>query len=488
MRNCDVPGHPSAPLAPWEPQDFVPAGVTIVDSCATGGGLGIATNGQMAGGPAGVVLVRPLGARNSIKFIKAVLWYAARLAGTGQPLQFWTTDYHVDGTFVQGISNGPPGSENLVAEQQLGPATNVFQTGIHCGQPFGMPQTGDPCFPAQNTPLLFRGMEVTLSEDVRPLVSQPVGTLVAGGPQSGVRTLSYAASDLESGLAKVDAMLDDTVVATHDFTTRCFYSDFTVCPPSQDETLNVDTRGVPNGSYRLTLRVQDAAGNVSVVSGASPIEVANTAPVEPTVAATFTLSAHFKGTARPTLVVPYARRTSLSGRLVGSVPVPAGATVEVLERVDRPAAKEVVVGSARTTADGSFSYILEARRPSRALRLAYRSNDGSATISAPMKLRVRAASSLHASLRGRVIHFSGRVRSVPVPSRGLSIWMEGRAPGSTWTSFAHLHTTRNGRFSGRYRLKVRRPGVTLSVRAVVRAQKNYPYVSARSRTKRLVVG
>ncbi len=50
-------------------------------------------------------------------------------------------------------------------------------------------------------------MEVTLSEDMPPSVLPPAGTLLSDGPQSGVRTLTYAASDPQSGLAKVEVLL-----------------------------------------------------------------------------------------------------------------------------------------------------------------------------------------------------------------------------------------------------------------------------------------
>ena len=67
-------------------------------------------------------------------------------------------------------------------------------------------------------------MEVTLSEDLLPAVMSPGGTLLTVGPQRGVRTVSYAASDPQSGLAKVEVLLDDTVVKTHDLASRCSYS------------------------------------------------------------------------------------------------------------------------------------------------------------------------------------------------------------------------------------------------------------------------
>ena len=59
--------------------------------------------------------------------------------------------------------------------------------------------------------------------------------------------------------------------------------------------------------------------------------------------------------------------------------------------------------------------------------------------------------------------------------------MEGRSPGSAWTQFKSLRTDSKGRFSGTYRLRVRRPGVVLKIRAVVPSENGYGYVSSRSR-------
>lgn len=208
------------------------------------------------------------------------------------------------------------------------------------------------------------------------------------------------------------------------------------------------------------------------------MEVAN-APVVPQ-AFSYSITAGFKGSSRSTLTVPYGRRVSVRGRMtLGAQPGPGGAQLDILERIGRRAS-EVAVGSARTEADGSFAYVLPAKRPSRTIRLAYRPPGSDGSFSPVMRLRVRAAASLRASLRGVVMRFRGVVHSRPIPGRGKLVRLEGRAPGSAWKSFATIRTDRRGRFSGRYRLRVHRPGVRLKVRAVVPSEKNYPYVGSRS--------
>ncbi len=260
-----------------------------------------------------------------------------------------------------------------------------------------------------------------------------------------------------------------------------------MCPPSDDQTLEVDTREVPNGSHDLTLRVTDAAGNQQVVHGERAIEVANEGPAAPTNALQYALAANFKGTSRRTLTVPYGRRVSLRGRLTQGSKAAAGIAVEVLERADRRGAPEKATRKVLTKADGSFSIGLATSRPSRVVRLAYRPAGAGQVVSPALKLRVIGASRMRASLRGRVVRFSGNVLSGPIPKRGKRVQMEGRSPGSAWTVFKNLRTDKKGRFSGTYRLRVRRPGVVLKVRAIVPSEAGYGYLSSRSRAVTLRV-
>lgn len=487
MLNCSVPGRGDWPLDPWTRSDTPETSVTMVDACLAGGGFGITVGGtrQLRGGTAhGISLQKPIGPGTQIKFVKLKLWYAARLAGTGQALYFGSGDARSDGSHHSGLVFGPPGSEEMVSEQQLSPDTTDVQLGIQCG-PGGV-VSPEPCVPAHDVPLLIRGVEVTLSEDVQPIAVAAGGTLLEDGPQSGIRTVSYSAADAQSGLSKVEVLLDERLVASHDMTPRCHYGDFTVCPASLDGTLEVDTRAVPNGPHRMTLRVQDAAGNQRLVQREQPVDVVNEPPAGSRSA--FSVVAKFSGTSRTTITAPYGRRVVVRGRLTReSQPVGAGVPLEVLERLDRKGERAELASRVATKADGSFTAVIATNRPSRVVLLAYREAGGSPVVSRALKVRVRAASRLRASLRGRVVRFSGRVISGPVAKRGKRVLMEGRSPGSAWTQFKSVRTNRSGQFSGTYRLRVRRPGVLLKIRAVVPTEEGYGYVSARSRAVTLRV-
>lgn len=494
MRNCDVPGHPNSLLGPWYVDDLPPS-ITTVDACATGGGVGfrIVASQLSPGDSAVLVLRRPHeGPQLGIQLVKASLWYAARLAGSGQELNVFSLDFRSNPPVLPWLINGPPGSENLSFEQEFNPTeTHLYKVGFECG-PISSPRPPGACVPNHAMPFQVRGMEVVLSEETPPIVLRPGGTLLERGPQSGARTVTYAVSDPQSGLALIEVLLGGTVVARHDLTSRCSYSDWTVCPASRDDTLTIDTRTVANGSHRLTIRARDAAGNEAVADGDTAIEVFNAPTPAPSAESnnvqTYALSARFKDSSRSTLTVPYGKRISVSGRLTqGSQPAAAGTVVEVLEKLDRRGAREVSVARVEAKADGSLSTVLLTTKPSRRLRLAYRPARGSQVLSRSLRLRVRAAARLRASLRGRVLRFGGRVLSGPLPRSGKRVQMEGRSPGSAWTAFKIVRTDRKGRFSGTYRLRVRRPGVTLKVRAAVPIEAGYGYQTSRSQAVTLRV-
>lgn len=489
MRNCDVPGHRNSPMHPWEAMVNLSTPASVVDGCIDGGGVAVTLSEAQQltiSNTAGMTITKPPTLGGAVSFVKVVLWYAARLSGSGSPLRFVTAYRRPDHGLTWGIANSPPGSENLIAEQQLSSDATFYAIYLQCGFPI-VSQT-EPCVADNRVPLQVRGMEVTLREDVSPAVAPPTGSLLDGEPQTGLRTLSYAASDSVSGLSRVDVLLDDTVVARRDLTPRCRYDDFAVCPTSDDATLDIDTRAVPNGSYDLALRVRDAAGNEQVVHAARPIDVANESPVESSSVLPYAIVANFKGSSHSKLTVPYGRRVSLRGRLTqGAEPVGGGIRIQVMERPDRRGAVEKSTRSVMTKADGSFAIGLATSRPSRVVRFAYRPAGGGHVVSQALKILVRAAARVRASLRGRVLRFTGRVMSGPIPKRGKRLQMEGRSPGSAWTRFKSLRTDRKGRFSGTYRLRVRRPGVVLKIRAVVPSEVGYGYHSSRSRSVTLRV-
>jgi hypothetical protein len=493
MRTCNVPGHDSAPIGPWQP---MPASdMAVVDTCLSGGAIGFALSGvrqMQRNARAALHLVRPsAGPRRTIGFVGLRLWLVARLTGAGSSLYVATTTRTTAGIVHQKVVEAP-GGETLRAPRAtvLDPrGTEALQVALVCSDDAPL-----DCLLNDGTPLAVHGAEVTLVEDVAPAGTISGGTLLAAGPVSGVRSLLYSASDPQSGLARVEALIDDAVVAARDLTPRCAYADFTACPASDEGELSIDTHDIPDGAHRLTLRLSDAAANQRVVHAPSSIQLANADRAVSSDAVRSAgqarLAVRFAVSSRETLTVPYGRRVMLRGRLSAASRRGLGrVALDVLERPARAGAREIAVGSVRTRADGTFSYTLARHGPSRTVRLStVRDVTGRVgAASRPLRLRVRAASSLRVSLRGITVRFSGRVLTGPLPDGGKRVKLRGRAPGYAWAPFVSVRTDRHGRFSGSYRLQAHRPGVDLQIRVVVPMQRGYPYLSYRGRAVTLRV-
>ena len=484
MRSCNVPGQAPAPMGPWRSE---PAPTTVlVDNCSTGGGfdftlpwartMGNSTDARLS-------LDAPTDpGRRAIRLERIRFWIKARLTGIGEPLRFYS-----GGPISWYFSQPNQSPIEPSADYDLPRETSALYMVLHCGGDADRPRAArlvDPdCHADADVPLEVRGIELTLHEDVTPAGSAVGGTLLGDKPVSVVRSLDYYASDAQSGVARVEAVIGDTVVAARDLAGRCSFADWSACPTTDRDTLSVDTRSVPDGLHALVLRTIDAAGNRHDEK-VKNIEVRNTpAAGPPAIGSTSSaeLTARFAGSSRSSLIVPWGRRVMLRGTLKGLARL-AGERIDVFERAATRRARDVAVGSAQTRVDGTFSYTLASMRPSRTVRLAY----GSA-VAPPLHVRVRAASTLRASLRGTTLRYSGRVLSRPLPPPGKRVIIQGTAPGHTWAPFARLRTDRRGRFSGTYRLRAHRAGVSVQIRVIVPTQRSYPYLAYTGRVVTLRV-
>lgn len=500
MRSCNVPGYPSAPIGPW--QAAPSPSTAVIDTCASGGSAAISFPGvpyMPYHARAELNLIRPAqGPGSRIGFAGIRLWAAARLSGSGGRLSIQTFRADSDSAGHGFSLSIPSGDGASPLDWSLyAPTTSAINLALVCNDPPDRPVPGtrvaaEDCYPADRTPLVIRGIELRLEENTAPAASIDGGTVLASGPQSGERTMQFTASDLESGVEKVEAVIGDTVVGSRDLGPQCPHVGFAACPESDKGVLTVDTRAVPNGTHGLTLRVTDAAGNAQIVPAAKPIEIANASA--PSVPAATThgvlpaqgqarLTARFSSSSRSAIVVPFGRTVVLRGRLsIASARPPAGTRIAVVQRTTAAGARERTTGSAPTRADGTFSYRLALRGPSRSVRFVYPADPpvGVSAKSNSLRIRVRAASQFAVSLRGTTLDYRGQVISAPVPRRGKRIELWGRAPGYAWKRFRTLGTDRRGRFAGHYRLRARRPGVRLQVQVRIPAEKGYPYLTYRS--------
>ncbi len=484
LYSCNVPGRALPPMSEllWHPMLAGPD-AQFFDNCALGGGFGI-TLGPGRSLPrhsnSGFELRRPeSGSKSAVGIVGYRTWVDADLRGSGAPVYVG-----YGGNFA------PPGGSRPDDAPWVSPpfpTTNpVVYISLYCSA--GAP---DDCHLTGATPLTVRGIETDLYENVIPGGYFDGGTLLSGDLQRGSRTVRYTAVDEESGVARVELLLGSAVVATDDLdadTSICPHVDFRACPPRYGAEFSIDTSKLAEGDYVATLRVTDAAGNSRSIKRPGVVAVGRAAPpADPPTRGASTLSAQFAANGHATYTRSYARAVRVRGRLTdaGGRPI-AGGRVVVTQKRDSGGA--TTTRSVTTGVDGRYAYRIAGSGPSRRIAITYEGSSSAMPATAPtLRLRVRAAASLHISLRGVTVRYSGTVVARPLPRRGKRIYLEGRAKGGVWQRFAARRTSARGRFSGRYRLRVRRPGVRLQFRVKVPRETGYPYQASTGRAVTKIV-
>jgi hypothetical protein len=182
------------------------------------------------------------------------------------------------------------------------------------------------------------------------------------------------------------------------------------------------------------------------------------------------------------------RKATVHGRLrsPGGAPV-AGARVCVATRVPVVGARERVVSTPVTGADGRFGVTLP-NGPNRQVRVAYWS---SAAQVAERHLTLRVHARPHLRLRpkhplrnGRRVRFKVRLQG-PAPGRR---WVRIQArSGKRWLEVSNGRTDRMGRFRAHYRFHATSGRHRYAFRAVVPKQSGYPYRGGHSRVRHVTV-
>ena len=255
----------------------------------------------------------------------------------------------------------------------------------------------------------------------------------------------------------------------------CRYSDFNACPGGLNDELVLNTRLVRDGAHVFRIRVTDAAGNriAKAAPGSVIVKNADKASSKLRLSAQFGRSGGSRASIRYGGVIGIrGRLTDTSGHAIGN------GLIELVERSVYGAALRTT--TLRTRSNGGFRYRVSRKGPSRTVRFQVRDDSGDVA-KRTLTLRVRAAATLKVTLSGTNVRYRGRVASRPVPPGGKRLLVQGRVPGGTWQTFARRRTDRRGAFSGRYRLRVYRPGISLQFRVVVPKQSGYPYAAGAGR-------
>jgi hypothetical protein len=150
---------------------------------------------------------------------------------------------------------------------------------------------------------------------------------------------------------------------------------------------------------------------------------------------------------------------------------------------------EQVVGGVRTNAQGNFTYVTTASS-TRTLRFVYQGNPLTLPTASEVSLFVPAASTIRARPRrvrnGQIVHFIGRLRSLPPPAAGKLIELQVVLSGQ-WQTFRTTLTDPQGGWRVPYRFR-RTCGVTrYRFRARLPAEAGYPFETGLTRPVRIKV-
>ena len=173
MRNCDVPGYPSAPMGPWR---SVPGGnVALVDRCSTSGGFSFAlpaTRNMPNNGKASLELRPPANHQTIIESVR--VWSSSRLTG---PVGFL-------GAYIRAVSDlGVVWSKDLgggldqPVEARIPEGAWGAQLVLTCStgdRPSSARATvADECLVDGPVPLEIHGIEATLLVKMSPRLARP---------------------------------------------------------------------------------------------------------------------------------------------------------------------------------------------------------------------------------------------------------------------------------------------------------------------------
>ncbi len=334
-------------------------------------------------------------------------------------------------------------------------------------------------------------LQVELTDTVDPTFSgTPSGDLLdTSRPLSGVRTVSFSASDQGGGVYTARVELDGRVMASGIVDAnggRCSepFRNLQPCRATASGSLGVNTGEVPDGQHSVRLVVTDATESNSVVYGPVQVTTANqAASCVPGTAPE--LTARFSTTRRGALTRRGGRALTLTGTLAGA---PPGTSVMLLSREVRTGSRRIIAANAVTGSGGAFRIVVPAGR-SRTLRVGHRHTptDPLLRCSRTLRLRVPARVTL-AVRRQRALRFrmSGRLVGGAVPARGKVVELQG-FENRRWREFRTIRSRADGRFSTSYRFKAASAGRRFRVRVRVRTDPSYPFSTGYSRAVRIRV-
>ena len=261
---------PSAPTANTNPGPWVIFGSPQLSkgTCSGGAGDWIGPLGERmnAAGSDGVQVTVP--SASGITIQEAKVWWSVPQEISG------ANNFAV--AYADGAGVGEAGTPAVWQRSPdvfvLPSETTTFQLTDYCSND----DASQPCvFGSAGSPnLQLYGAQLTLADSVLPSGTVTGGGLAGSGALSGTESISYDARDSDSGVRRVELLVDGKSVAEHDYIADCPYESFAACPTSLSDELQWNTTGATNGTHEVALRVVNAAGDSSILDGHS-VSIAN---------------------------------------------------------------------------------------------------------------------------------------------------------------------------------------------------------------------
>jgi hypothetical protein len=384
------------------------------------------------------------------------------------------------------------------------------------------------CFGGQSCPPedpkayinLYR-VQFTLSDSLDPTADRVSGPLVAPGTKSGTLAARFTATDQGGGvyrtLMKVDGVVvdadivDDNGGACRDLVPGGDpYDGFTravPCELTSSASPTLDTTRVPDGWHRLSLEIEDAAGNRNVIfpptsflfdNRTTSASAGGGAPGGPNgTNATSSARMTFEGRSAASRSVGFGKSINIVGRLMTpSGRAIEGAALDVLQQLRLAGAAARRVATVRTDSRGYFKYVVPVG-PSRTFDVGYRAvlaPTGADRSTIDYDVRQRVELSVAAGIRLKVapriarnldtLRFSGHLLGAPYPRRGKVVLLQAqvtRLRKVSWQTFLTARADRKGGFKGRYQLTRSIGAKGYRFRAVVPRGEDYPYGTGASK-------
>jgi len=356
--------------------------------------------------------------------------------------------------------------------------------------------------------------EIVLETNAVPAVSAAGfhGTLL-NDPTSGKGTLSFTATDPGPGVYQVRVLIDGAQAwaGTPNLNAgRCVvqglaegaraFDSAQPCPHEAPVSAEVATTGLADGQHKLTVEVEDAAGNTATVysndittlnhpvSTAAPLlsppparGPANGTPAS----ANATLTGQWKGQTASRLKSVYGRSHEITGKLTTTTATPiADALIEVSQTPASLNAKTTSLTSAHTNTQGNFLINLPPSTPSTSIQLVYRSHLGdptpvaTRTLTLQLPASIQLAVSPHITSVNHTIVLRGKLAG-PIPPGGKKVLFEARVPGGSWIEFHNATVDSHGRFRATHHFTFPGP-LRYQFRVVCEREADFPFLAGNS--------